>query len=272
MGRIEDKFKALKERGQKALVVYLTAGCPDMEATREMIITLDRAGVDIIELGVPFSDPTADGPIIQGASQKALKSGTTLGGVLNLLSEVRRNSDVPIVLFGYYNPIFAYGNEKFAKKAAEAGVDGVLVVDLPFEEAHELRRFTDPRGIDFIALLAPTTGMGRIRQIADSATGFLYFISITGVTGTMKPAIQDIRRGVDQIKKVSSLPTVIGFGISTPAQAAEIAALGAGIVVGSALMKEIDSVQREDRLIGAVSSFATGLKKAINSAGVFSAK
>ncbi len=272
MGRIEAKFKVLEEGGQKALVVYLTAGCPNPEATREMIIALERAGVDIVELGVPFSDPTADGPIIQAASQRALKNGTTLEGVLNLVSEVRKDSEVPIVLFGYYNPIFAYGNEKFAKKASEVGVDGVLVVDLPFEEAREMRRFTDPRGIDSIALIAPTTGKERIRQIADSATGFLYFISITGVTGTLKPSIEDIQSGVRQIREVSSLPTVIGFGISTPAQAAEIAALGDGIVVGSALMKEIDSVQRQDGLIDAVSSFAAGLKKAINSVGVFPAK
>ncbi len=265
MGRIEAKFTALKEGSQKALVVYLTAGCPNLGATREMILTLERAGADIIELGVPFSDPTADGPVIQASSQKALKNGTTLAGVLNLVSEVRKISKVPIVLFGYYNPIFAYGNERFAEKASEVGVDGVLVVDLPFEEADELRRFTDPRGIDSIALIAPTTGKERIRQIAAAATGFLYFISITGVTGTAKPAIEDIRRGVEQIREVSSLPAVIGFGISAPPQAAEIAALGDGIVVGSALMQKIEAAQTKGPWIPAISSFVMDLKKAINS-------
>jgi tryptophan synthase alpha chain len=265
MGRIEEKFKVLKERGEKALVIYLTAGYPSLNATREMIGALDKAGVDIVELGVPFSDPTADGPIIQAASQKALKAGTTLEAVLDLVSEVRKTSEIPIVLFGYYNPIFAYGNEKFSKKAAEVGIDGILIVDLPFEEARELRCFTDPKGIDFISLVAPTTGEERIRQITNAATGFLYYVSITGVTGTLKPVIEDIRRGVDQIRKVSSLPVAIGFGISTPAQAGEIAPLGDGIVVGSALMKVIEEGQKKGALIDSISSFVKDLKKAMDS-------
>jgi len=263
MGRIEAKFKTLKEKGEKALVVYLTAGCPNLEATLEMIPSLEKAGADIIELGVPFSDPTADGPVIQASSQKALKNGTTLANVLNLVSEVRKFSEVPIVLFGYYNPIFAYGNENFAKKASEVGVDGILVVDLPFEEADELRHFTDPRGIDLIALIAPTTGKERIRRIAAAATGFLYFVSITGVTGTLKPAVEDIRRGVERIREISSLPTAIGFGISAPTQAAEIAAFGDGIVVGSALMQKIEAAQGKGPWIPAVSSFVMDLKKAL---------
>ena len=265
MGRIEDKFNTLKERGEKALVVYLTAGCPSLDATREFIFALEKAGVDILELGVPFSDPTADGPIIQAASQKALKAGTTMEAVLDLVSEVRKTSEIPIVLFGYYNPIFAYGNDKFSKKAAEVGIDGILIVDLPFEEARELRCFTDPKGIDYISLVAPTTGEERIRKITNAATGFLYYVSITGVTGTLKPVIEDIRRGVDQIRKVSSLPVVIGFGISTPDQAAEIAPLGDGIVVGSALMKVIEEVQKKGALIDSVSSFVKDLKKAMGS-------
>ncbi len=141
MGRIEEKFKVLKERGEKALVVYLTAGCPSLDATRKLIFALEKEGVDVLELGVPFSDPTADGPIIQAASQKALKAGTTLEAVLNLVSEVRKASEIPIVLFGYYNPIFAYGNEQFAEKAAEVGIDGILIVDLPFEIRYAAHAF-----------------------------------------------------------------------------------------------------------------------------------
>ena len=265
MGRIEDKFNTLKERGEKALVVYLTAGCPNLKATREFIFALEKAGVDILELGVPFSDPTADGPIIQAASQKALKAGTTLEAILGLVSEVRKTSEIPIVLFGYYNPIFVYGNEKFAEKASAVGIDGILIVDLPFEEAQELRCYTDPKGIAYISLIAPTTGQDRIRKIAASGTGFLYFISITGITGTHTPVIENIKEGLDQIRKASSLPTVIGFGISTPSQAAEIAPLGDGIVVGSALMKKIEEGQERGTLIASASSFVRDLKQAMNS-------
>ena len=263
MGRIEEKFKVLKEKGEKALVIYLTAGYPSLNATREFIFALERTGVDIIELGVPFSDPTADGPIIQAASQKALKEGTTLEAVLDLVSEVRRTSEIPIVLFGYYNPIFAYGNERFAERSFAAGLDGVLVVDLPFEEAQELRCFTDSKGIDYISLVAPPTGERRIRKITKASTGFLYFVSVTGVTGTLKPVFEDIRRGVDQIRKVSSLPVVVGFGISNPAQAAEIASLGDGIVVGSAFIKEISEGHGKNDLAKRISTFANNLKNSM---------
>ena len=263
MGRIEEKFKVLKEKGEKALVIYLTAGYPNLKATREFIFALERAGVDIIELGMPFSDPTADGPIIQAASQKALKEGTTLETVLDLVSEVRRTSEIPIVLFGYYNPIFAYGNERFAERSFAAGLDGVLVVDLPFEEAQELRCFTDSKGIDYISLVAPPTGERRIRKITKASTGFLYFVSVTGVTGTLKPVFEDIRRGVDQIRKVSSLPVVVGFGISNPAQAAEIASLGDGIVVGSAFIKEISEGHGKNDLAKRISTFANNLKNSM---------
>lgn len=264
MGRIENKFQTLRKRGEKALIAYLTAGYPSLKATREIVFALEGAGADILELGVPFSDPTADGPVIQASSQKALKEGATLEAVLDLVWEVRKSSEIPIVLFGYYNPIFTYGNERFAEKAAAAGVDGVLVVDLPFEEAKELKSFTDPKGIDSISLIAPTTGEDRIRKIVKAAKGFLYFVSVTGVTGTRKPAVDEVRTGIERIKKVSSLPVAIGFGISTPAEAAEFASLGEGIVVGSALVKKIEEGWERKTLLEAVSSFAGDLKKALN--------
>src|SRR5664280_349699 len=189
MGRIGDKFEFLRGRKEKALIIYLTAGDPSLTATKELILGLENAGMDILEIGVPFSDPTADGPVIQAASQRSLKAGTTLQGVLDLVADVRRTSPIPIVLFGYYNPIFAYGVQKFAGAARRAGVDGVLVVDLPPEEAQELRIYTDAVGIDFISLIAPTTGSERLTKIAADATGFLYYISITGITGTAAPKI-----------------------------------------------------------------------------------
>jgi tryptophan synthase alpha chain len=265
MGRIENKFKTLKEKGERALVAYLTAGYPSLEATRNFVSVLEKGGADIIELGVPFSDPTADGPIIQAASQKALKEGTTLEAAMNLVSEVRKTSEIPIVLFGYYNPIFAYGNEGFAEKAAAVGVDGMLVVDLPFDEARELKRFTDSKGIDFISLIAPTTGEERIQKITNAASGFLYFVSVTGVTGTLKPVIEDVKKGVAQIKKVSSLPVVIGFGISTPVQAAEIATFGDGIVVGSALIRKIEEGEEKGTTLVSLFSYMQDLKQALKS-------
>ena len=264
MSRIEKKFSALQAKGKKALICFLTAGDPNLEKTREIILGMEAAGVDVIEIGVPFSDPTADGPIIQAASQRALKNGTTLAAILVMIESLRKSSEIPIVLFGYYNPILSYGTERFAKKAREAGVDGILVVDLPFEEALELRQYTDPKGIDFISLIAPTTSTDRVKQIAAHATGFLYYISITGVTGTAKPQIEEVKKDVERIRKVTKLPLAIGFGISTPHQAAEMAPHADGIVVGSAVVKLIaENTQRND-LVTVVSQYAREMKKAIS--------
>lgn len=261
MRRIERKFDDLKKRGEKALIIYLTAGDPSLEKTYEMILGLDKAGVDVVEIGVPFSDPTADGPIIQAASQRALKSGTTLPGILNLIGEVRKFSEIPIVLFGYYNPVFIYGNEKFAKRAREAGVDGILVVDLPPEESEELRRYTDKSGIDFISLIAPTSDDDRIKKISEKASGFIYYVSVTGVTGTKKPEIADIRKDMERIKKMTSLPVSIGFGISTPEQVGEVSEYADGVVVGSAIVRLIEENSKRKDLVEKVFSFAGELKK-----------
>ena len=263
MGRIEDKFEFLRGRKEKALIIYLTAGDPSLRVTKELILGLENAGVDILEIGVPFSDPTADGPVIQAASQRALKAGTTLQGVLDLVADVRRTSPIPIVLFGYYNPIFAYGAKKFAQAAKKTGVDGVLVVDLPPEEAQELRVYTDVAGIDFISLVAPTTGEKRLHQIAAEATGFLYYISITGVTGTAAPRIEDIKREVSKIRKITKLPLAVGFGISNPKQAQEIASIADGIVIGSAVVRLIDENKSNSDLVKIVSDYVSEIKKAV---------
>jgi tryptophan synthase alpha chain len=263
-GRIERKFRDLKQKKKKALVVYLTAGDPDLQKTRDLILALEEKGVDVIEIGVPFSDPTADGPIIQAASQRALRLGVTLSGILDMIESLRQVSDIPIVLFGYYNPIFSYGNERFAARAKQVGIDGILVVDLPPEESQELRQYTDMTGLDFISLIAPTTSDNRIGQIAESATGFLYYISITGVTGTALPLIQNIKVDVERIRKISALPLVIGFGISTPAQAREIASCADGVVVGSALVRLIGENGGKDDLIQIASSFVKDIKNALS--------
>ena len=263
MGRIERKFRSLRDKGEKALIVYLTAGDPSLEHTREIILGLDAAGVDILEIGVPFSEPTADGPIIQAASLRALQNGATLAGILDIIECLREVSEIPIVLFGYYNPIFIYGNEEFAKRAKEAGVDGILVVDLPLEESAELRQYTDRLGIDFISLIAPTTSTDRIRKISRDATGFLYYISVTGVTGTAKPRVVDIKRNVERIRKVTTLPLVVGFGISTPQQAKEAAPFVDGLVIGSAVVQMVEENRNRIDVIDIVSDYAREIKKSI---------
>ena len=263
-GRIERKFTDISQRKEKALAVYVTAGDPDLPTTGKLVLSLEEAGVDFIEIGVPFSDPTADGPVIQAASQRALRQGVTLSGILDMIESVRKVSDIPLVLFGYYNPIFSYGNERFAARAKEAGVDGILVVDLPPEEAHELRQYTDIACLDFISLIAPTTTDRRIAEIAKNAMGFLYYISITGVTGTAQPVMQNIRHDVERIRKITALPLLIGFGISTPEQAAEIAPYADGVVVGSALVRIIGEKGDDADLIKIVSSFVRDIKKALS--------
>jgi tryptophan synthase alpha chain len=263
MGRIGDKFETLRGKKEKALIVYLTAGDPSLSVTKKLILSLEKAGVDILEIGVPFSDPTADGPVIQAASQRALKAGTTLEGVLDLVTEVRKVSEIPVVLFGYFNPIFAYGVKKFAQTTRKAGVDGVLVVDLPYEEAMELRMHTDCAGIDFISLIAPTTGKERLVKIAADATGFLYYISITGITGTAAPKIDNIKTEVNKIRKITKLPVAVGFGISKPQQAREIARFADGIVIGSAVVRLIDENKDNPDLVKIVSGYANEIKKAL---------
>lgn len=265
MKRIENKFQELKQKKQKALVVYVTAGDPDIGATYQIASCLAQSDVDILEIGIPFSDPTADGPIIQEASQRALKNGVSLPSILNMIKSLREVSDIPVVLFGYYNPIFAYGNEQFAKDAKKSGVDGILIVDLPPEESNELRKYTDPASIDFISLVAPTTSLSRTKIIAKKAGGFIYFISITGVTGSAIPDdISSIAKDVDRIRTVTKLPIVVGFGISTPSQAREISKFADGIVIGSAFVKLINDNKNKPDMLEIISSYAKELKSALS--------
>ncbi len=264
MGRIEESFNALKKEGRKAFVAYLTAGDPDLETTARLIPALEAAGVDLLEVGVPFSDPTADGPVIQAASRRALKNGANLERILAMIVRLRKSSEIPIVLFTYYNPILSYGPERFARDAAACGVDGILVVDLPPEEADELRQYSDPAGLAFITLIAPTTDPARAGKILQGATGFVYAISITGVTGTAVPRPDDVRQDVARLRQMTALPIAVGFGISTPAQAAAIAPLADGIVVGSALVRLIGEKGESAGLIAEACSFAGAIRRAID--------
>jgi len=263
MSNIAATLNALKERDEKALITFITAGDPDLATSEQIVHTLVEAGVDLIELGFPFSDPMADGPTIQFASERALASGTTLRGVLDMVARVRQHSNVPIVLMGYYNPIFCYGSKEFACDAAAAGVDGLLLVDLPPEEAEELHPFLKDAGIDLITLLAPTTGEGRSARLAADGEGFLYYVSMTGVTGSQKVDAGAIAAAVSELKKQSSVPVAVGFGVSTPEDAKAVAKIADAVVVGSALVKLIDEFSGSPNLLTEVGDFVRKLKAAI---------
>jgi tryptophan synthase alpha chain len=261
INRISRAFGDLREKGEKALVTFITAGDPDLETTAAMIKELEKAGADIIELGMPFSDPMADGPTIQLSSERALAAGTTLPGILEAVKSVRRSSEIPIILMGYYNPIFMYGVERFTKDAVEAGVDGVLLVDLPPEEseAEGFSAVAGRYGLDIIFLLAPTSGDERIEKVLGLGSGFLYYVSVTGVTGARKDVSASLRKEVENIRKKSTVPVVVGFGISDPSQAGSVASFSDGVVVGSALVRLFEQY-RGSELKEKVAEFVSYLK------------
>ena len=246
MSRIAETFEQLGARGEKALIAFITAGDPCLSMTEECILEMERGGADIIELGVPFSDPMADGPTIQKSSERALSAGTTLPGILDMVRSVRRRSRIPIVLMGYFNPVFLHGVKKFARDAASAGVDGVLLVDLPPEEAVEFSKIFSSAGIDLIYLLAPTSDTARIEKVAGLCSGFVYYVSVTGVTGVRQNVADSLVEKVECIKKIIPLPVAVGFGISDAAQAASVARAADGVVVGSAIVKLFEEFSGEE--------------------------
>jgi len=264
--RIERKFIDTRGRNRSALIPYIVAGDPDLEHTQRLVLELERRGADLIELGVPFSDPMADGPANQRAAARGLAAGATLPAILALVSELRRQTQIPIILFGYFNPIFRYGCERFSADARRAGIDGLLVVDLPPEEALELARPASAEGLDLIRLLAPTTPPERSQMIASSATGFLYYVSVTGVTGARSLLPSDLEQNVTALKGVTDLPIGVGFGISNGQQAREVARFADAVVVGSALSQLIEIHAQSEGLVAAVGEFAQTLKQAILSA------
>jgi len=263
MSNITNTLNALKERNEKALITFITAGDPDLATSEQIVHTLVESGVDLIELGFPFSDPMADGPTIQFASERALQSGTTLRGVLDMVARVRLHSNVPIVLMGYYNPVFCYGSKQFACDAAAAGVDGLLLVDLPPEETEELHPFLKDAGIDLITLLAPTTGEERSARLAANGEGFLYYVSMTGVTGSQQVDAGAIAVAVNELKVQSPVPVAVGFGVSTPEDAKAVARIADAVVVGSALVKLIAEYSGSSNLLDEVRNFVRQLKAAI---------
>ncbi len=238
--RMERRFTALRTEGRAGLVAFVTAGDPDLATSAEIVAGLPAAGADVIELGMPFSDPMADGPAIQASSQRALAAGTKLGDVLGLVSRFRKtDSDTPVVLMGYFNPIYSYGVPTFVAACKTAGVDGLIVVDLPPEEDADLCLPVSREGIHFIRLAAPTTDDARLAQLLANTSGFLYYVSIIGITGTAEPDVAAVARQVRRIRKSTDLPIGVGFGIKTPDQAAAIAGVADASVVGSAIVNVV---------------------------------
>jgi tryptophan synthase alpha chain len=264
MSRIDQVFAQLKQQGRPGLIPFITAGDPDLATSVELVRTLADAGADVVELGFPFSDPSADGPTIQAASERALASGTSLAGVLQLVAEVRKECQIPIVLMGYFNPVYRYGVERFAADAAASGVDGLLLVDLPPEEADEVLPALQAAGIDMITLLAPTTPPERMKQLAALGSGYLYYVSMTGVTGSRRLDPEEIRQAVIEVRNLSPIPVGVGFGINTPEDAAAVGSYADAVVVGSALVKVIAEHAGDTQLRQKVHSFVGGLRQALD--------
>jgi tryptophan synthase alpha chain len=262
--RISQTWERLKRENRRALIPYLTAGDPSLEVTHHLILALEEAGADMIEVGMPFSDPMADGPTIQRASERALAGNVSLKSVLHLVREIRKKTEIPIILFGYYNPFFIYGTKRLAFDAREAGVDGILAVDLPPEEADELKGFTDQAGLNLIFLLAPTSTAERMRLIARKASGFIYYVSVTGVTGARSTLDKDIEPYVKQIRRFSSLPVGVGFGISTPDHVKKVTRFADAVIIGSALIKVIETNIKSPYLVERAGSFIRELKQAMS--------
>ena len=263
MTRIERKFAELAKRGEAALIPFVTAGDPDLATTLKVLQGLEKGGADCIELGIPFSDPTADGPTIQRSSERALKNGLSLPRIFRLVRQFRRTSDIPVVLFGYFNPIFRYGSKNFCRAAARAGADGILCVDLPPEESAELKRWTDANELDLIFLLSPTSGRDRVRLVAGKGRGFIYYVSVTGVTGARRALDDQLRSQVARVRRATSLPVGVGFGISTPKQAAWIAGFADTAVVGSALVERIEKAKGGAEKARRAGAFVSELKRAM---------
>jgi tryptophan synthase alpha chain len=265
-GRIAAKFSELRARDEAALIPFIVAGDPNLERTQRLVLELEARGADLIELGVPFSDPMADGPANQRAAARGLAAGATLPAILAIVAELRHSTQIPLILFGYYNPILHYGCDRLCADAARAGIDGLLVVDLPPEEAQELARPANAAGLDIIYLLAPTTPLERSRMIARSASGFLYYVSVAGVTGARASLADDLPGNVRDLRTVTDLPIGVGFGISTPAQAREVATFADAVVVGSAISQLIEAHAHAAGLIEIVGEFTGALKQAMRTA------
>jgi tryptophan synthase alpha chain len=257
--RIDLKFTELKKKRQKALITFITAGDPNLELTYELVLELERSGADIVELGVPFSDPLADGSVIQSASERALKSGTSLAKVLELVKVLRNTTQIPIALLSYYNPIYKYGIYQFVKDAVYVGVDGIIIPDLPPEEASELKQTADAKNLATIFLLAPTSTTKRIRLISRACTGFIYYVSLTGITGMREKLEATLGKAIRQIRLITNKPVGVGFGISTKEHVHQVTSIADAAIVGSAIVNLIAKHQKDNKLVNIIGDFVADL-------------
>lgn len=239
MNRIEKVFRKLKTGGKKAFIPYVMAGDPSLERTAEVVLMLERCGADMVELGVPFSDPLADGPTIQRAAERALKAGVTLRGVIAFVKELRQRTELPLLLMTYYNPVFKYGEERFVADAADAGVDGVIIPDLPPDEAGGLISVARKRKFATVFLLAPTSIDERIEKVVRASRGFIYYVSMTGITGSRLLLDGSLKESISNIRRMTDNPIAVGFGVSTPDEAKAVSGVGDGVIVGSAIVKKL---------------------------------
>ena len=264
--KLDHAFSQLRQRGEKALIAYVMAGDPSLQETEQLVVELEQAGADIIELGVPFSDPIADGPVIQQAAERALRSGTSLQAILEMVTRIRARTQIPLVLMAYYNNIHAFGYERFCKEAAQAGVDGLILPDMPPDEAGPLKGPAAAAGIPLIFLLAPTSTEARRAFVSRQSQGFVYYVSLTGITGAKLLNLADVGKNVEKIRKVTSLPVAVGFGVATPEDAAKVAAIADGVIVGSAIVKQIAAHREAPDMVKQVAEFVRSLKTAMRSA------
>jgi tryptophan synthase alpha chain len=260
MNRIDQRFAQLRASGRKGLIGYLTAGDPDLEVTGALVLEMARCGVDMVELGVPFSDPVADGPVIQAASARALKKGVTLEDVLALAGTLRARTGIPLLMMTYYNPIFAYGIPKFVKTALKSGIDGVVVPDLPLEESEELCQAMETAGIHFIYFLSPTSSAERIVETVKRARGFIYCVSVTGVTGAREAISELGRKLLNRVGGFTQLPLALGFGISSPEQLIALGDDGDAVIIGSAIVKLVEAGGTTEEIINRVGKFLNDFK------------
>ncbi len=268
MNRIDKTFEQLRSRNEKALIPYIMAGDPYLERTEELVLAMERAGADIIELGVPFSDPIADGPVIQRAGQRALKWKTSLKDVLRLVAAIRKKSEIPLVLMTYYNPVLKFGIENLFKEAAVCGVDGFIIPDLPPEEGQAVQDWSRQSGLNWILLAAPTTPAKRLKILSGKTQGFLYYVSLTGITGASLKNVSEIKTRLSALRRMTDKPIAVGFGVSTSEHAKALARMADGVIVGSAIVRLIEEHMDDSELPVYVAAFVKQLKEAVRGRAV----
>ena len=261
MKRIENKFKELKHQKQKAFGVFLTAGYPSLQYSKDIFKKIIKAKADFIEIGLPFSDPMADGPLIQHSSQIAIQQNTSVEDCFEIVKDIRKeNNNIPIILMGYYNPIHYYGNLKFVKKAVSSGIDGLIIVDLPMEEDNEFYDLSFKNKLPLIRLVTPTTDEERLKKVLKNAHGFVYYVSVTGITGTKSASVSDVKNKVKVIKKITNLPVIAGFGIKNSVDAKKMSSISDGIVIGSSLVNKIEEVYKKKNGLNEIFKFLKSFK------------